>query len=36
MPLPLPAYEWILKVAYTFNLIHARKAISVTQSPARY
>ncbi|MFI3256247.1 MAG: glycine--tRNA ligase subunit alpha [Psittacicella sp.] len=30
-PLPLPAYERILKAAHTFNLLDARKAISVTE-----
>lgn len=30
-PLPLPAYERILKAGHTFNLLDARKAISVTQ-----
>ncbi|WP_457913930.1 glycine--tRNA ligase subunit alpha [Candidatus Gillettellia adelgis] len=29
--LPLPAYERILKAAHTFNLLDARKAISVTE-----
>ncbi len=29
--LPLPAYEQILKAAHTFNLLDARKAISVTE-----
>lgn len=30
-PLPLPAYERILKAGHTFNLLDARKAISVTE-----
>lgn len=30
-PLPLPAYERILKASHTFNLLDARKAISVTE-----
>lgn len=30
-PLPLPAYEQILKAAHSFNLLDARKAISVTE-----
>ncbi|MGP1955127.1 MAG: glycine--tRNA ligase subunit alpha, partial [Arsenophonus sp. NC-QC1-MAG3] len=30
-PLPLPAYELILKAVHTFNLLNARKAISVTE-----
>lgn len=30
-PLPLPAYEQILKAAHTFNLLDARKAISVME-----
>ncbi|OXE31182.1 glycine--tRNA ligase subunit alpha, partial [Vibrio parahaemolyticus] len=30
-PLPLPAYERILKAAHAFNLLDARKAISVTE-----
>lgn len=30
-PLPLPAYEHILKAAHCFNLLDARKAISVTE-----
>lgn len=34
-PLPLPAYERILKAAHSFNLLDARKAISVTER-ARY
>ena len=29
--LPLPAYEMILKASHTFNLLDARKAISVTE-----
>ncbi|MDQ1237341.1 MAG: glycine--tRNA ligase subunit alpha [Wigglesworthia glossinidia] len=29
-PLPIPAYERILKAIYNFNLLEARKAISVT------
>ncbi len=28
---PLPAYERILKAAHSFNLLDARKAISVTE-----
>lgn len=30
-PLPLPAYECILKAAHQFNLLDARKALSVTE-----
>lgn len=30
-PLPLPAYERVLKAAHCFNLLDARKAISVTE-----
>ncbi|SNC59026.1 glycine--tRNA ligase subunit alpha [Sodalis endosymbiont of Henestaris halophilus] len=30
-PLPLPAYERILKATHSFNLLDARKAISVTE-----
>ncbi|RIY33173.1 glycine--tRNA ligase subunit alpha [Psittacicella gerlachiana] len=30
-PLPLPAYEQILKAAHSFNLLDARKAVSVTE-----
>ncbi|MFP3014427.1 MAG: glycine--tRNA ligase subunit alpha [Arsenophonus sp.] len=30
-PLPLPAYERILKAAHAFNLLDARKSISVTE-----
>ncbi|MBX4180997.1 glycine--tRNA ligase subunit alpha [Sodalis sp. CWE] len=30
-PLSLPAYECILKAAHTFNLLDARKAISITE-----
>ena len=30
-PLPLPAYERILKAAHCFNLLDARHAISVTE-----
>jgi len=33
--LPLPAYEMVLKASHTFNLLDARKAISVTER-ARY
>ena len=33
--LPLPAYEKVLKASHTFNLLDARKAISVTER-ARY
>ena len=29
--LPLPAYEQMLKASHTFNLLDARKAISVTE-----
>jgi glycyl-tRNA synthetase alpha chain len=29
--LPLPAYERMLKASHTFNLLDARKAISVTE-----
>jgi glycyl-tRNA synthetase alpha subunit len=29
--LPLPAYEQVLKCSHTFNLLDARKAISVTE-----
>jgi glycyl-tRNA synthetase alpha chain len=29
--LPLPAYEQVLKASHTFNLLDARKAISVTE-----
>lgn len=31
IPLPLPAYERVLKAAHCFNLLDARKAISVTE-----
>ena len=30
-PLPLPAYEMVLKASHTFNLLDARHAISVTE-----
>ncbi|VAX77070.1 Glycine--tRNA ligase alpha subunit [Serratia symbiotica] len=30
-PLPLPAYERILKAGHTFNLLDARKAMSITE-----
>ncbi|MBS97902.1 MAG: glycine--tRNA ligase subunit alpha [Oceanospirillaceae bacterium] len=30
-PLPLPAYEHVLKASHTFNLLDARHAISVTE-----
>lgn len=30
-PLPLPAYELVLKASHTFNLLDARHAISVTE-----
>ncbi|QKT03633.1 glycine--tRNA ligase subunit alpha [Ectothiorhodospiraceae bacterium 2226] len=33
--LPLPAYEMVLKASHTFNLLDARRAISVTER-ARY
>jgi len=33
--LPLPAYEMVLKASHTFNMLDARKAISVTER-ARY
>ncbi|MGB0668915.1 MAG: glycine--tRNA ligase subunit alpha, partial [Porticoccaceae bacterium] len=29
--LPLPAYEMVMKASHTFNLLDARKAISVTE-----
>ena len=29
--LPLPAYEQMIKASHTFNLLDARKAISVTE-----
>ena len=29
--LPLPAYEMVLKASHAFNLLDARKAISVTE-----
>ncbi len=29
--LPLPAYDYVLKASHTFNLLDARKAISVTE-----
>ncbi len=35
-PLPLPAYERILKAAHGFNLLDARKAISVTERQRLY
>jgi glycyl-tRNA synthetase alpha chain len=31
LELPLPAYEQVLKASHTFNLLDARKAISVTE-----
>ena len=31
VPLPLPAYEQVLKASHVFNLLDARKAISVTE-----
>ncbi|WP_048307106.1 glycine--tRNA ligase subunit alpha [Halomonas sp. PR-M31] len=31
IPLPLPAYEMVLKASHTFNLLDARHAISVTE-----
>jgi len=33
--LPLPAYEQVLRASHTFNLLDARRAISVTER-ARY
>ncbi len=35
LSLPLPAYEMVLKASHTFNLLDARRAISVTER-ARY
>ena len=32
--LPLPAYDHVLKCSHTFNLLDARRAISVTERPA--
>ena len=29
--LPLPAYEMVLKASHSFNLLDARRAISVTE-----
>ncbi len=29
--LPLPAYEMVLKASHTFNLLDARRALSVTE-----
>ena len=29
--MPLPAYEMVLKASHAFNLLDARKAISVTE-----
>jgi glycyl-tRNA synthetase alpha chain len=31
LALPLPAYEQVLKASHTFNLLDARRAISVTE-----
>ncbi len=31
LKLPLPAYEFVLKASHTFNLLDARRAISVTE-----
>jgi glycyl-tRNA synthetase alpha chain len=31
VPLPLPAYEQVLRASHTFNLLDARRAISVTE-----
>jgi glycyl-tRNA synthetase alpha chain len=31
MDLPLPAYEMVLKASHSFNLLDARRAISVTE-----
>jgi glycyl-tRNA synthetase alpha chain len=31
LELPLPAYDQVLKASHTFNLLDARKAISVTE-----
>jgi glycyl-tRNA synthetase alpha chain len=31
LELPLPAYEQVLKASHTFNLLDARRAISVTE-----
>jgi glycyl-tRNA synthetase alpha chain len=30
-PLPLPAYEMVIKASHSFNLLDARRAISVTE-----
>jgi len=32
--LPLPAYEQVLRASHTFNLLDARRAISVTERAA--
>ncbi|MGV8546688.1 glycine--tRNA ligase subunit alpha, partial [Pseudomonas aeruginosa] len=31
LELPLPTYEMVLKASHTFNLLDARRAISVTE-----
>ena len=31
LELPLPAYEMVIKASHTFNLLDARRAISVTE-----
>ena len=31
LKLPLPTYEMVLKASHTFNLLDARRAISVTE-----
>jgi glycyl-tRNA synthetase alpha chain len=31
LQLPLPAYEMVIKASHSFNLLDARKAISVTE-----
>ena len=34
-PSPLPAYDQVLKLSHTFNLLEARGAIGVTERAAR-
>ena len=32
--LPIPAYDYVLKISHIFNLLDARKAISVSERPS--
>ncbi|MCX8092883.1 MAG: glycine--tRNA ligase subunit alpha, partial [Candidatus Goldbacteria bacterium] len=32
--LPIPAYDYVLKISHIFNLLDARKAISISERPS--